>query len=189
MPSIGDSGTGGGVYSIRQLAAIWEAAGGAPAHRVAAVSVALAESGGDPTAISPSDDYGLWQINEIHFGDGIINRSNWSDPHTNAREAVSLSGAGANWAAWCTAWRDPAGNCGHGYVPIPQSGSPAAAHMATVAAVLGTAGPAPAPAVPAPNTSQVHAAWNYVGYVIGPWLTGAELRTVAMNAYAIGLRG
>lgn len=110
-----------------QIAAIWIAAGGDRRTNtlINCVSVALAESGGNDRAISPSSDYGLWQINSIHFGDGIINSGNWWSPYTNAREAIRLSGNGSNWAAWCTAWVDPASNCGHGYLPNPQVGSPA----------------------------------------------------------------
>ena len=94
-------------------------------NTVYSVAIALAESGGDTTAISPSHDYGVWQINRIHFGDGIINGNNWSNPLVNAREMWKLSGGLQNWAAWCTAWTNPAGNCGHGFLGTPQPGSPA----------------------------------------------------------------
>ena len=93
---------------------------------VAAVAVALAESGGDLGAISKSHDYGLWQINRTHFGDGIITAGNWTQPVVQLHEMNYLSSNGHNWAAWCTAWANPAGNCGHGYLPVPQQGSPAA---------------------------------------------------------------
>jgi len=94
-------------------------------NTVYAVAICLAESGGSTTAISPSHDYGLWQINSIHFGDGIINANNWSVPLVNAREMWKLSGGLQNWAAWCTAWQNPSVDCGHGYLPTPQPGTPA----------------------------------------------------------------
>ena len=94
-------------------------------NTVYAVAICLAESGGDESAISPSNDYGLWQINRIHFGDGIINGSNWANPLVNAREMWKLSGGMQNWAAWCTAWQNPRRDCGHGVLTRPQPGTPA----------------------------------------------------------------
>jgi hypothetical protein len=94
-------------------------------NTVYAVAIALAESGGNANAISPSHDYGLWQINRIHFGDGIIGPNNWSNTVVNAREMWKLSGGMQNWAAWCTAWVNPGRDCGHGYLHTPQAGSPA----------------------------------------------------------------
>jgi hypothetical protein len=99
---------------------------------VPAVAIAYAESGGWDDAISPSNDYGLWQINRIHFGDGIINGTNWRSSSVQVAEMWRLSGGGNNWAAWCTAWRDPAANCGHGYINYPQVGSPAYSEVAAV---------------------------------------------------------
>jgi hypothetical protein len=96
----------------------------------------MAESGGRSTAVSPSSDYGLWQINSLHFGDGIINASNWGNPDVNAREAIRLSGNGQNWAAWCTAWLNPGPNCGHGNLHDPQPGSPAFGQLDQVVADL-----------------------------------------------------
>lgn len=93
-----------------------------------ALAIALAESGGDLSAHSPSNDYGLWQINRIHFGDGIITASNWTSPTVQLAEMWKLSGGMRNWAAWCTAWRDPGPNCGHGNLPNFQAGSSADGH-------------------------------------------------------------
>lgn len=92
---------------------------------VPAVAIAYAESGGDDHAISPASDYGIWQINRVHFGDGIINAGNWTNSGVQVAEMWRLSAAGQNWAAWCTAWRgDHQGNCGHGYIHFPEVGSP-----------------------------------------------------------------
>lgn len=130
------------IYSDVGIAEVWIGAGGTAEGAILqwVVCVALAESGGDAGAISPSHDYGLWQINQIHFGDGIINSSNWSNPTVNAREAIRLSNNGQNWAAWCTAWANPAGNCGHGYLHTPQPGSPAYMRIWDVQKQLAAAG-------------------------------------------------
>lgn len=93
------------------------------------LAIVLAESGGNTDIISGSGDYGLWQINAIHFGDGTITATNWRDPVASTNEAWRLSAGFSNWAAWCTAWLYPAGNCGHGYLPVIQPGSAAADNL------------------------------------------------------------
>lgn len=130
------------VHSIVSIARIWIGAGGSPEGGVLqnVVAIALAESGGDDHAISPSSDYGLWQINRVHFGDGIINASNWSNPAVSAHESIRLSGNGTNWAAWCTAWADPGPNCGHGNISRVQPGSAAYGHVWQVQTALAAAG-------------------------------------------------
>ena len=50
-------------YSFAQLEALWLEAGGPASAEAIAASVALAESGGNPDAVSSTGDYGLWQIN------------------------------------------------------------------------------------------------------------------------------
>lgn len=133
------------VLTIPQIAWEWEVNGGDKSHVVVAVSVSLAESGGNTGAISPSSDYGLWQINSSNFGWLGLTVATALEAGPNARAAIRMSGNGANWAAWCTCWVDPAANCGHGNLPIPQAGSPAANEMANVARVLGTTPPQPGP--------------------------------------------
>jgi len=61
-----------------------------------AASIAMAESGGNPSAISPTNDYGLWQINGSHGALATLN------PLGNAEAAVSISGNGGDWGAWTT---------------------------------------------------------------------------------------
>lgn len=130
------------IFDTVGIAEVWIGAGGTSEGAILqwACCVALAESGGDSGAISPSADYGMWQINQIHFGDGIIDSGNWSNPTVNAREAIRLSNNGQNWAAWCTAWANPQGNCGHGYLHTPQPGSPAYTRIWAVQNALSSAG-------------------------------------------------
>lgn len=159
------------VLDPRAIAEYWVGAGGGQSTAVWATAVALAESGGNTTDISPSLDYGLWQINLIHFNDGTINAGNWSDPTVNALEAVKLSDGGLNWAAWCTAWANPDGNCGQGYLPNPQYGSPAyAQYQRAYNGIFGGGALTTAPATPVTGSGQasVLTAWNALtGYLAG----------------------
>lgn len=95
----GSSGTGAthaGMYSCGGLEHLWNSAGGNPADAVTAASIAMAESGGNPNAISPTSDYGLWQINTSNGSLATLN------PYSNARSAITLSRNGTNWYPWTT---------------------------------------------------------------------------------------
>ncbi|HYZ55126.1 MAG TPA: transglycosylase SLT domain-containing protein [Streptosporangiaceae bacterium] len=56
----------------------------------------MAESGGNPNAVSSTADYGLWQINASHGAQATF------DPLANAEAAVSISSNGTNWNPWTT---------------------------------------------------------------------------------------
>jgi LysM repeat protein len=88
--------TSAGTYSCGSLESLWEHAGGSAGEAGMAASIAMAESGGNPNAISPTDDFGLWQINASHGAEATLN------PLGNAEAAVSISGNGSNWGAWTT---------------------------------------------------------------------------------------
>ena len=85
-----------GTYSCSGLATLWVEAGGNPAYKEIAASVAMAESGGNPDAISPTNDYGLWQIN------GSWGNMATLDPMGSAHSAVYISNDGTNWTPWTT---------------------------------------------------------------------------------------
>jgi len=85
-----------GDYSCSALESLWVSVGGNPADEFIAAQIATAESGGNPNAISPTDDYGLWQINASHGAQATLN------PTLNAEAAVSISGDGTNWSPWTT---------------------------------------------------------------------------------------
>jgi LysM repeat protein len=88
--------TAAGTYSCSGLESLWEQAGGSAGEAVMAASIAMAESGGNPNAVSPTNDYGLWQINGSHGALATLN------PLGNAQAAVSVSGDGSGWGAWTT---------------------------------------------------------------------------------------
>ena len=102
MDAAGASGAGGGAtsaggkYARADLAALWTQAGGPPEVAGLMAAIALAESGGNPSAYNPSGATGLWQILGNPFpGDA-------RDPLTNARMAVAkyrTQGLGA-WEAY-----------------------------------------------------------------------------------------
>ena len=86
-----------GDYSCSALESLWVSAGGNPASEFIAAQIATAESGGNPGAISPTDDYGLWQINASNApGPEMLN------PEANVHEAIALSDNGTNWSPWTT---------------------------------------------------------------------------------------
>ena len=86
-----------GVYSCAALEALWEQAGGSSAEAFMAAEIARAESGGNPNAISSTNDYGLFQVNRPTWG-ALASL----DPLTNARSAVSISNDGSSWGPWTT---------------------------------------------------------------------------------------
>lgn len=178
----------GPTYTIRQLAQLWVQEGGAPSTTLYAVSVALAESGGYVDAVSPSHDYGLWQINEIHFRQFGVDAATVRLPGNNAAIAVDLSNQGYNWAPWCTAWTDPARNCGHGLLRYPQRGSYAWDKEAEVSAALGAG-----PAAGASNTdgrglSDANSAWSYLQNWLSTWGPADHNTIVATTAAIARLR-
>ena len=86
-----------GTLSCNGLEGLWEDAGGSRAEAFMAAEVAMAESGGRQYALSPTDDYGYWQINVSHGpAEATFN------PIGNAKAAIAISDDGSNWDAWTT---------------------------------------------------------------------------------------
>lgn len=88
--------TSQGMYSCSGLEQLWEQAGGNASHAFMAAEIAMAESGGNPNAISPTDDFGLWQINGSNGALATLNA------FQNAKSAITLSNNGTNWGPWTT---------------------------------------------------------------------------------------
>lgn len=86
-----------GTLGCSGLEALWEQAGGSHAEAFTAAEIAMAESGGRQFALSPTDDYGYWQINGGH---GPAEAT--FDPMGNAKAAIAISDDGLNWDAWTT---------------------------------------------------------------------------------------
>src|SRR6266536_2051953 len=103
------------LYSPVAILRIWLRNGGNTNSQtlVAACAVALAESGGQSTAIGPAGDYGLWQINRVNFAHFGVNSTTVLNPDTNARIATARSSNGYNWGARCSACADLGPNCDH----------------------------------------------------------------------------
>lgn len=85
-----------GTFTCTGLEQLWGAAGGNPADAFTAAEIAMAESSGNPNAVSPTSDYGLFQINSSHGALATLN------PYGNARAAVAISDDGRDWSAWTT---------------------------------------------------------------------------------------
>jgi LysM repeat protein len=86
-----------GTLGCTGLEQLWEAAGGSSAEAFTAAEIAMAESGGRQYALSPTNDYGYWQINGSH---GPAQAT--FNPMGNARAAVAISDDGRNWSPWTT---------------------------------------------------------------------------------------
>jgi len=99
-------------YSFSQLQDLWKSVGGSAPAAVMAAAIAMAESGGNSSAVNHNSngttDRGLWQINSIH---GSLSTF---DPVANARAAVQISNNGSTWRPWCTAWSS--GKCSGTYL-------------------------------------------------------------------------
>ena len=86
-----------GTLSCSGLEALWEAAGGSHAEAFMAAEIAMAESGGNQYALSPTDDYGYWQINASH-GPAMATFNALG----NAKAAIAISHDGTDWYPWTT---------------------------------------------------------------------------------------
>jgi LysM repeat protein len=78
------------------LEQLWDDAGGNRADAFMAAEIAMAESGGRQYALSPTDDYGYWQINASNGSLATFNA------YENARSAIIISDDGTNWNPWTT---------------------------------------------------------------------------------------
>ena len=91
------SGSGlSGTLGCSGLEQLWDAAGGNPSHAFMAAEIAMAESGGNQYAHSPTDDFGYWQINASNGALATYNALG------NAKSAIILSDNGTNWSPWTT---------------------------------------------------------------------------------------
>jgi LysM repeat protein len=86
-----------GNLSCSGLEALWMAAGGRKSEAFMAAEIAMAESGGQQYAHSPTNDFGYWQINGGH-GPAMATYN----PIGNAKAAIAISSNGTNWRPWTT---------------------------------------------------------------------------------------
>jgi LysM repeat protein len=86
-----------GTLSCSGLEELWEDAGGAAGEAVMAASIAMAESDGNQYALSPTNDYGYWQINGS-WGEAMATYNALG----NAKAAVHISDDGGDWSPWTT---------------------------------------------------------------------------------------
>ena len=86
-----------GNLSCSSLEALWVAAGGRTSAKFTAAEIAMADSGGSQFALSPTNDFGYWQINGGH-GPALATYN----PIGNAKAAIAISSNGTNWSPWTT---------------------------------------------------------------------------------------
>jgi hypothetical protein len=131
--------------TIQQAADVWTRNGGNPAHTALMVAVAEAESTLITDSVSPTQDYGLWQINIGNLANLGLNTTTALDPDRNAQAAIQLSQNGSNIRDWATAYNPPPPP----WLPVltaPQPGSPVANWLPIVQNALAqVVAPTPAP--------------------------------------------
>jgi len=92
------------ILNNAELEGLWIAAGGNPFDAELMASIALAESGGNPDALNPTDNngtqtsWGLWQISDGTHSEPV---PNILDPLVNAQQAVAKLGS-QGISAWGT---------------------------------------------------------------------------------------
>ena len=97
---------GGGALSVNEIASAMRAAGWPEDAIPVGITVALAESGGNPRAVNRANrngsvDYGLFQINTVHGS--LLSRGDKFNPVDNARMALTVyKQAGNSWKPWST---------------------------------------------------------------------------------------
>jgi len=133
------------------IALVWHNSGGNTSTCQLAVSVALAESGGDAHVSGPNSDgsidRGLWQINSRWHPE--VSDACGYNPDCNGKEALRISRQGTDWSTWVTFQQGintkfltiSAQGCA-GYTPGPSPVSP-------------TPSPGPSPVSPTPGPSPV----------------------------------
>lgn len=94
-----------GLLSPPAIADLARGAGFTGADIVTATAIALAESGGNPSATHLNSngtiDYGLWQINSVHGS--LLSSGDWRVPADNARMAHTIyAQAGNKFTPWST---------------------------------------------------------------------------------------
>ena len=92
--------------SLAQLVQVAWNAGWRGTDLITAVAVSLAENHtSDPTAVGPTQDYGLWQINQGNFANLGLTSASAMDPQANANAAYQLwKQGGGNAASWAHNW-------------------------------------------------------------------------------------
>lgn len=85
-----------GTLGCSGLEQLWVDAGGSGSEARTAADIAMAESGGNQYAYSPTNDRGYWQIN------GSWGELSTFDALGNAKAAVYISDDGRNWSPWTT---------------------------------------------------------------------------------------
>jgi len=83
------------VLSAAQIGSLWLSEGGSASAEMTAECIAEAESGGNPSAVSPTDDFGLFQEHARPDVQG--------NAALSTQVAIQMSSNGTNWSAWTTA--------------------------------------------------------------------------------------
>lgn len=149
-----------------------------------AVAVALAESGGETTAVGVnsdkwrSRDRGLWQINS-HWHPEVTDALAFN-PATCARAAYRISSGGTNWSPWST-WKNGAAQT---QMARAQIGVNQAAGSGAVPADFVLPGPLPDIPLPGPDFGPFKTPADILGAVGNPLEAAKTALTLAIKTGA-----
>jgi hypothetical protein len=125
------------VLDIPSIANLWVDNGGARSRLVAAVSIALAQSGGDTSMSTEDGHIGLWGITQQVARKLKVSADQLTDPNASTALAIQLSGNGTNWGLWSVVWAPDATPSRRQQVLWPQPGSAAFQEMGVVQVHIG----------------------------------------------------
>lgn len=115
----------------------WYKSEGGPDNRsVAWISVSLAESSWTTDALSPTGAVGLYQVEPYSWPSQLGSFDMATDPGYNTLAMLDLSGGGANFAPWDTAYANIYASGRYSFLNWPEQGSAAWNNMGYVAGIL-----------------------------------------------------
>jgi hypothetical protein len=120
-----------------QVADYFIQAGGPKNRAVAWTAVAMGESDFNTEAKSPVGATGLWQFMPGSWPAECGLFSNATNPYTNARATVILSGGGVNFAPWDSSYKDIYKSGRYSFLAWPEVGSADYANIPRAQALIG----------------------------------------------------
>lgn len=165
-----------------QIADTWLRNGGARNRLVAAVSVALAASGGDPGLSDVSGHIGLWGITEKVARKLGASADDLTDPDAATKLAILLSGNGTNWGIWSQAWSPGTTPDRRAQVLWPQPGSLAWQRMPVAQVAVGNWDGVDYADTFGDPLSDLGYAWNTLSWMLTTW-TASAYDSISQTSY------
>lgn len=170
------------MMDIYQIANTWLVNGGARSRLVAAVSVALAASGGDPSRSDESGHIGLWGVTEQVARKTRTPVADLTNPDAATKLAIVLSGNGTNWGLWSQVWAPDVVPTKMTQVLWPQPGSVAWKQMPAVQVHIGNWDGVDYADTFGDPLSDLGYAWNTLSWMLTTW-TASAYDSISQTSY------